>query len=212
MKELIILMSWHKEADPGKIAAFEENYSSFKTYNPGVEIITVMNYFTEPKRAWLSTDLVLFNWYINNHECYPARRYLLIEWDCWCDCKIEDYFSRVWDCNLVVPTVKYPERDDWYWFQTINQLPQESRVYATGISPLCAILISDEAMDAISKEINKPEYESLNSEIRFGTIATMLNYDPVVNPVYNRSIGWRFPSPFDNKIPGLHHPRKKITS
>lgn len=210
MKKLIILMSWHVEVDKEKVAAFEANRESFVRFNPDIEVITVMNAFSNSKQAWLSTDLSMFYWYIKNGIFQRSERYVLVEWDCWCDCSLEEYFGRVWDCNLVVPSIKYPERDDWYWFSTVNQLPEHARPYAVGITPFCGILISNEAMQAISHEIIKPEYVNLNSELRLGTIATMLNFDPIVNPVYTRSLGWRFSSPFDLKYKGLHHPRKYL--
>jgi hypothetical protein len=209
MKELIILICWHQEYDEEKILAFEKNRKSFVDYNPGIEIITVMNIMSDPKEAWLSTDLSVFNWYSNTGK--RAERYVIVEWDCWCDCDMRGYFSRVWDCDLVVPSIKYPERDDWVWFKTVHQLPDKARPFAVGVTPFCGILISETAMAAISQEIFKDGYRGLNSELRLGTIATMLDLDPIVNPVYNRSIGWRFVSPFDLKYKGLHHPRKKIT-
>jgi len=210
MKELIVLMAWHQESDQAKCHAFEENKRSFITHNPELDILTIMNPFSDQKEAWLGTDLAIFEWYQINRDKYVAKRYLIVEWDCWCDCNLTDYFSRVWDCDLVVPNIKYPERDDWYWFNTLAKLPASARLHATGITPLCGILLSKVAMDAIGQEILKPEYGGLNSELRLGTIATMLNYDPIVNPVYNRSLGWRATGLFDTKYKGLHHPRKKI--
>lgn len=209
MTDLKILICWHKESDLEKIRAFEENKQTFINFNPDIEIIILMNIMEDTKEAWLSSDLTVFNWYKNNSNS-RAKRYVIVEWDCWCDCSLNEYFAKVWDCDLVVPSVKYPERDDWVWFKTINQLPAFARPFAVGITPFCAILMSDLAMNSISTEILKIDYKGLNSELRLGTISTMLNFDPIVNPVYSRSIGWRFTSPYDLKYKGLHHPRKKI--
>lgn len=201
-------MCWHNEVDTDRMQAFEENRKTFKNFNPSVEIITLISPFTDKNTAWLSTDLTVFHWFKKYGSKKRAKRYLIVEWDCWCDCKIKDYYSRVWDCDLVVPNVKYPERDDWHWFSTANLLPNRAKPYLSGITPLCGILISRKAMLAISKEIMSPDYLGLNSELRLATIATMLNFDPIVNPAYNRALGWRHPSFFDTKYTGLHHPRK----
>lgn len=203
-------MAWHDETDNEKIAAFEENRKSFVSHNPDIDIITVYNPFGDNKQAWLSTDLSCFYWFRDNRGSHLSERYLIVEWDCWCDCDLKDYYNRVWDCDFVVPSVKYPERDDWYWFSTIQKLPIQARAYATGVTPFCGMLLSRYAMETILPEIIKPEYLPLNSELRLGTVATMLNIDPIVNPVYGRSLSWRSTALFDTKYPGLHHPRKKI--
>lgn len=210
MKELTILMGWHNEADTEKIRAYEENKASFTAYNPDIEIITVMNTIQDTRLAWLGTDLGMFEWYIRNGKTQASQRYLLVEWDCWCDCDLRTYFELVWDFDVVAPSVKYPERDHWDWFSTIRDLPPHARQFATGIVPFCGILLSDTAMEKISTEILKPVYRHLNSELRMATIATMLKMDPVVNPVCNRTINWREFIPFDRQYKGLHHPRKKL--
>lgn len=134
---------------------------------------------------------------------------MLVDWDCWCDCNLREYFSRVWNCDVVGPCIKYPERDDWVWFNSIYRLPPYARKYPTGIVPFCGILLSNKAMNMICQEILKPEYDGLNSELRMPTIATMLNLDPAPNPVCSRSITWRencnlFGSKYKGSV--LQHP------
>ncbi len=184
-------MGWYKETDPEKIQAFEENKKTFEAHNPDIEVVTVMNRFDDPMEAWMCCDLPMFQWYIENGKKQNSDRYLLVEWDCWCNCDIRQYFSKVWECDVVAPAIKYPERDDWIWFDTIPKLPVYSRKFATGVMPMCGMFLSDHAMNEISREIIKPEYGSLISELRVGTVATMLGLDPVMNPVCNRSISWK---------------------
>ncbi|WP_276089682.1 hypothetical protein [Pedobacter sp. JY14-1] len=207
MKELIILIAWHKESNEDRVHAFQENKKSFADHNPDVDIITVMTPF-EGMEAWLNTDLSCFKWYLENGHMHSAQRYLIVEWDCWCNCDMYAYYKRVWDCDIVVPGIKYPERDDWYWFSTIDKLPERVRKYTTGVVPFCGILLSNFAMKKVSQEILKPEYYGLNSELRFGTVATSLGLDPIVNPVCNRTISWSGISPLDSNYLGLHHPKK----
>lgn len=207
--EVIILIAWHQEADEKKIKAFEANKQTFIDHNPGVKIFTVISPFKDPRQAWLNTDLSLFRWYLNNKAAANSKRYVIVEWDCWCNCSVYDYFQKVWDDDLVVPSVKYPERDAWEWFFQIRNLPIPVRPYAVGITPMCGLLVSQRAFEAIGTESLKPEYYRLNSELRLGTIATMLNYDPIVNPVYSRSINWKTPL-FGLKYKGFHHPRKLL--
>lgn len=210
--ELTILMGWYKEHDPVKVEAFEENRQSFLSHNPDCQLLTVMNVFEDNEQAWLASDLPMFYWYLINGRKHNSKRYLLVEWDCWCDCDLKDYFKLVWDLDLVVPSVKYPERDEWYWFKHYSVLPNNLQKYATGIVPFCGILVSDYAMNKISQEIIKPDYLNLISELRLGTVATMLGIDPVPNPVCNRTITWKESNPFELKYKGLHHPRKRLIS
>ncbi|EDM37809.1 hypothetical protein PBAL39_15329 [Pedobacter sp. BAL39] len=208
--EIVVVIAWHDESDPEKIACFLENKRSFELHNPSTKIYVAKNPFLENDVAWLSSDLSIFTWYRLNRSSISSKRFLLIEWDCWCDVSLESYFSFAWDQDIVGPCVKYPERDDWYWFSKINDLPAPIRMYATGIVPFCGILVSEMAMNMICDEILKAEYAGLNSELRFATIATALGLDPVPNPVASRSLTWRKNIPFDHKYRGLHHPRKRL--
>jgi len=210
MSDLIVVMVWHEESDPEKIDAFHANLDSFKAHNPKIDIVVIKNIFCGGKAAWLGTDITFFNWYANHQQGSMAKRYLLVEWDCWCNCNLRDYYEKVFDENLVVPNVKYPERDDWFWFSSIGDLPPRARNHATGISPMCGILFSKHAMDIMVSEVLNQEYFGLNSEIRLGTIATMLGIDPIINPRYNRSIGWRTSHYPIRNYPGIHHPRKTL--
>lgn len=208
--DLTILMVWFKETNPDRIKCFEENRKSLIEYNPGVEVITIMNPFEKLKEAWLNTDLTIFLWYKENCDKIKSERFLLLEWDCWCDINLKEYFSNAWNFDVVAPSILYPERDDWYWFKSITKLPPATRLFATGIAPFCGILVSEKAMRAICKEILKPDYNGLIGELRFATIATMLGFDPVPNPVVSRAITWKLPVPFNQSYRGLHHPRKTL--
>jgi hypothetical protein len=212
MKELTILMGWYDEKDSRKRQAYEENRDSFMRHNPGIEVITVMNNFhgmeSNNQKAWLCSDVPMYNWYLKNGKANNSERYLLVEWDCWCDISIKDYYSCVWNKDLVAPSVQYIERDSWCWFESIKKLPEHSRKYATGVVPFCGILLSDHAMQSICPEIIKPEYMKVISELRLGTVATMLGIYPVPNPQPSRALGWKGTSNFDLTHKGLHHPRK----
>lgn len=209
MKDLTILMSWHFDSDQNRIRAYNRNRNSFLINNNDLQILTIPNRYKDKNKAWLSTDLNVFHWFIEQGNRVNSDRFLIVEWDCWCNCNLRAYYSRVWDCDVVGPCVYYPERDHWDWFNSINKLPIRARKYATGIVPLNGILLSKRAMVEISGEILKPEYNDLNSEIRLPTIASMLTMDPVVNPVSNRMITWRGINKVDTKRVGLYHPIKE---
>lgn len=211
-KELIILITWHHETDKRKIECFEENRRTIVEFNPGVEVITIMSPFQDNGIAWSSPDLTVFVWFQENKDKVQSKRFLILEWDCWCDMNLKEYFSKVWDLDVVASCVLYPERDSWHWFRTLYKMPFRSRLYATGVLPFCGILVSNRAMRAIGKEIVKPEYEGVISELRFATIATMLGFDPVPTPVCSRTITWKSSIPFNFNHKGLHHPRKVLTS
>ncbi|MGE9314221.1 hypothetical protein ACLOAU_21380 [Niabella sp. CJ426] len=211
IEELIILIAWYNTTNEDTISTFTANKQTFIDYNPGVKVFDVINPFIDSPIIGPSIDLAFFRWYLENKSDIFSKRFVLVGWDCWCDCSVNSYFSRVWDCDFVVPSVKYPERDTWHWFYQIRNLPIDVRQYAVGISPFCGIMMSDKAMSLIADEILKPVYQALHSELRLGTIATMLNLDPIVNPVYSRSIGWREPQ-FGQKYRGFHHPRKTLSS
>lgn len=210
MKELTVLIGWHHELDDNRIKVFEANRLSFQVNNPEVEVITIMNEIKDPKLAWLSTDIGMFEWYAKHSSQHRSKRYLLVEWDCWCNCDLQQYYQKVWDCDVVGPSVRYPGRDYWTWFRSIPKLPEDVRQFATGIVPFTGILLSDNAMKRIAAEILKPEYTELNSELRLATLAAFLGMEPVVNPVSNRSLTWIELNEFDPVIQGLYHPVKKI--
>ncbi|TDQ08443.1 hypothetical protein [Pedobacter metabolipauper] len=209
MKELTILMCWHDDPDPEKQQAYAINKNSFIHHNPESAIISIPNRFENKDKAWLSTDLNIFLWFVDEGYKIESERYLLVEWDCWCNCNLKDYYSRVWDCDVVGPSVFYPKRDYWNWFNAIPDLPLKARPYATGIVPFNGILLSGKAMESISKEILKAEFDNFNSEMRLATIASMLNMDPIVNPVCNRNITWKEVDYFDYSQQSLFHPVKK---
>ncbi len=208
--ELTVLITWHPEKDQKRVDCFEENKRTIEAYNPGVEIRTLFSPFGNSEEAWLSSDLTAFHWYNETKGELRSERYLIVEWDCWCNINLKDYYQRVWDCNIVAPCLLYPERDGWAWFNTIWKLPERARPFATGVVPFCGILVSANAMDAICDEILKEEYRGINSELRFPTVATMLGYHPVPNPVCSRIITWKSLSSFDGVLKGLHHPRKVL--
>ncbi|SMC61046.1 glycosyltransferase family 32 protein [Pedobacter nyackensis] len=211
--ELTILIAWHKENNKERLKCFEENKKTFENYNPNIEIVVIVSPFENSAEAWLSSDLSIFSWFNENSHRIDSERFLLLEWDCWCDISAKTYFEKTWDMDVVVPCVKYPERDSWLWFNKHGQLlPERARLYATGIVPFCGILVSNKAMRLISDEILKPDYKGLNSELRFATIATMLGFDPVPNPVCSRAITWKTIIPFDTRFKGIHHPRKSLVN
>jgi len=207
--DLVILIAWHTETSADRVTVFNANMVSFREYNPDIHIEVIINPFPDKREAWLSTDLSIFSWYRDNVNVVSAR-YLIVEWDCWCNCDLRDYYKKVWECDLVVPNVKYPEIDDWYWFSQVDHLPVHLRPFATGITPFCGVLVSDKAMRSICDVIFDAGFNGLNSELRFATIATMLNIHPIVNPVFNRTLGWRAPFPGSEQHVGLHHPRKEL--
>jgi|GEM_PF-361110 len=211
--ELTILIAWHKETDIERLKCFEENKRTFEQYHPDIEIVVIVSSFEDLTEAWLSSDLTIFSWFKENSHTINSERFLLLEWDCWCDINAKTYFEKTWDMDVVAPCVKYPERDPWPWFNNAGQLlPERARLYQTGIVPFCGILVSNKAMKSISEEILKPDYKGLNSELRFATIATMLGLDPVPNPVCSRSITWKPVIPFDTRFKGIHHPRKTLVN
>jgi hypothetical protein len=209
MRDLTILMCWHDDPEHEKQQAYLVNRSSFLNLNPDCPVITIHNRFENKNKAWLSSDLNIFLWYVEEGYKIQSERFLIVEWDCWCNCNLKEYYRRVWDCNVVGPSVFYPERDYWNWFRYIPNLPPEVRRYATGIVPFNGILLSRYAIEAISKEILKKEFDDLNSEMRLATIASMLNMDPVVNPVCNRNITWTEFDHLDLGQKSLYHPVKK---
>ncbi|TDQ08441.1 glycosyltransferase family 32 protein [Pedobacter metabolipauper] len=209
-RELTILVSWYDSKDQAEADCFEENMKTFRKHNPECEVVCVKSLLESSSESYSLMDVSLLQWYSANKDSLDAERFLLIDWACWCDVNVKEYYKGVWNADVAGPSVKYPERDSWYWFETIDQLPVQSRLYATGILPFCGILVSERAMDDISSEIWKPDYLNLESELRFATVATMMGFDPVPIPVCSRSLNWNENLPFDGRHPGLHYPRKRM--
>jgi mannosyltransferase OCH1-like enzyme len=209
-KELTILILCYQSKDPDEINCFEQNIQSFRTHNPQYEIFCVKSAIENYSVSYSYMDIILSEWYRIHKTSIESKRFLLINWACWCDVDINEHYKGVWDADVAGPSVLYPERDSWHWFNTNTELPVRARLYATGILPFCGILVSDRAMNEISSEICKPDFLNLESELRFATVATMLGYNPVPIPVCSRSLNWNENLPFSNMQKGLHFPRKKI--
>ena len=105
------------------------NLQSFRQWNPDATIVTMSGgdplpggYSIQNFPDWIerwrkqtakpglrarSTDLLVYAWYQNRWE--DCEKWLLVEWDTFCACPVEEYFGKLMDRELVASSVHFPE-------------------------------------------------------------------------------------------------------
>ncbi len=223
--ETIGIVFLHHEID--EVTA--NHLQSFRDWNPDAKIVTVsasepfpggysIHDFPAHAERWerhtsehgleaKSADLLLYAWYENRHE--HCDRWVIVEWDAFCGMAVEDFFGLVWDFDLVVPTVRWRNRDpDWYWFSTVQTMPPDLQQFAVGITPFCFIFARDTVLHAICQKIPWEQLGKCNGELRFGTLAYACGFVPITNPLASWNIGW-LPLPESTSVhTGMWHPVK----
>ena len=215
-KEIGVIFATHRMCE-----TTNKNFESFKESNPDAEVILVNtsspplsfgdNFDTndfwvtlnssDENLKWSNSDALYYEYYRRrNVNC---KRWLLAEWDLFCNGDLREFFGPLWDNPFVSSDIHLPG-DGWYWFKDVENLPKEAQKFAAGISPLTGTLISDECMEKIVRESWWVRYPVF-CELRIATLARMAGYEPVSNP-NGQGVRWR-PRPVILG-PGLWHPMK----
>jgi len=127
-------------------------------------------------RCWANVDAVYYEFYRRREV--NCRRWLLAEWDVFCNGDIRDFFGSLWGEDFVVIDIPKP---GWHWFKDVKLLPENLRQKAFGMSPLACSLLSDEAMEKIvlgSWWIDRTVF----CELRIATIANAAGVKITPNP------------------------------
>lgn len=156
----------------------------------------------DSKLSWYNLDALYYEYYRRRND--NCKRWLLAEWDVFCNGSIKDYFGSLWDAPFVSTDI-HEKGSGWFWFCDTDKMPNDVRKFATGLSPLAGTLISDAALEKIvlnSWWIDRPVF----CELRLGTIARFSGVEMFPNPNGRGKVIWRPKPIIEGK--GLWHPMK----
>lgn len=223
----IVILFLHHRLDSVTL----NNFDSFRKWNPNVPIVPIsggermaggvavedLPEFQRLCRHYEGTewmhrsglDVMLADWY--RRRKIHAKRWFLVEWDGWCGMPVNKFLGEVWDADVVVSSVRWPNREpEWYWFRQIQRLPPEYRAYLVGMVPTCFTMLSDRAFRAISDRLKGDVLGHIIYEIRIPTLAHAAGFPPVVNPRAGWNVSWKEIPEGTQLSSNLWHPIKWI--
>lgn len=154
--------------------------------------------FWDCSNPWASIDTQIYKWAKSSHFI-EAKRYIIAEWDCLLIGSLQEFYGELWNTSVVCNFLKRRGPDKWFWFKEKGNI---------GVVPLAGILLSNEALKAISKEVEKPEYKTRFCEGRLGSAAFNLGFEIKELRKEGFLHGSRAGKPFPNEE-GLYHPIKE---
>jgi len=212
-----------------------KNYETIKKHNPDKVIFTVgfenhnliegshvvsrkeiypnnniLNKTCE-KEYWSEADLLIYDFYLK----YPnLPTYLIIEWDTYCNCSLENFYGDALKMsNFSHDVVKKENLEYWYWY---TQLSDSQKLIPDigGVKPTSGLFFTRSVLSSMVKlMINNPrQYDNMFSELRLGTLLQQSGY--ILNKPFLNSesyINWNIDSIiFDPSKSGYYHPIKTI--
>lgn len=184
--EIGVLFTYHRTCDVAR-----KNLSSFSESNPKAKVVPICsmgkrlpvgfslldnafwNQLTglDPKMCWRNTDATYYEYYRRrNLNC---KRWLLVEWDIFCNGDLEKFFGDFWDKPLVSTKIA---GSGWCWFREAHAMPPEAQKFASGCAPLAGTLVSDECMEKIVLGSWWAE-NTVFCELRIATLAKMAGFE-----------------------------------
>jgi len=212
--KLCILFLYHKCDDLTR-----NHLNSLTLSNPDAVIIPLTNAVTEhlpntvdvasfqsrwpTSNHWRNIDTTIYNWFLN--RTIDAEKYLFIEYDCFCNVNLIDYYKEVWDSDVAgVDFFSIKKNPGWNWFREneLDKLTDTERPHASGIAPFVCTLFSHNALEQTITNTNNAD---IFCELRLGTTVRKLNLKFKRLPLLKRStISWH-PYPWQINRPGLFH-------
>ena len=148
-------------------------------------------------------DVIVYKWFA--HRTFDAEKYVFIEYDCFCNVSLIDYYKEVWDSDVAgVDFFSIRENPKWRWFidPSFGRLPLAERPQASGITPFTCALFSHSALERVVAQVSR---ESIFSELRMGSAVRMLGLKFKRLPLLKRAtISWHV-YPWQINRPGLFH-------
>ena len=128
---------------------------------------------------WRNADLPLYLAYDSIQKEVSAKRYILLEWDCYCNIDLSEFYREVWDADLAARHVIDPDEEpEWGHFDSkySQDCPSKAQNCLLGVAPLAGILLSYHALSRICDELkNDISWRNTFCELRVATIAKMLD-------------------------------------
>ena len=128
---------------------------------------------------WLNADLPLYLAYDKTRKKIPSKRYVFVEWDCYCNVNLRDFYKEVWQADLggrhFFEQAKEPEWDNFI-FNSRRSCPPVAKEHMVGVAPLAGILLSERALSLICQELKKNHaWVNTFCELRVGAIVSQNN-------------------------------------
>ena len=112
---------------------------------------------------WRSCDTMIYRWFA--HRTCDAKRYVVLEYDCWCDVDLVEFYAEYADADVV--TSHYDVGDKpWAWFVERDRLGPEDRPFAAGVSPIAGTMFTHAALEQVCAMASR---EDVYCELRLGT-------------------------------------------
>ena len=164
------------------------------------------------RRLWTQSDVLMYDFIYHND--LPHNKYLVIEWDTYCNCSIEEFYTEALNKETFGHIVHDPVEDDWCWYRGLTQEQKNSLSFFGGYTPSSGLLLSKEVLIKINQLIlSTPRlYDNIFSELRLGSLIKIAGY-PLETPFYNAKnfINWsRDKIIFDKTKNGYYHPVKTL--
>ena len=217
MSELCCLFLHHLPLDTG---ATLKHHQEAQKHCPTVVPLSFQTVKVS-KEGWRGAyyvDILVYEWFRQtqpNHE-----RYFLMEYDTEMTMPPKEFYCGEWDKPIVGSVIIHPLSDapvtlnyptkqrDWGWFWIWLKTELGEAEYAKlkpnlrGITPISGILLSHEALSAMTKLFfDTPWMSGVFCECRIGTLAKLAGYEPVSGTT-SKNIWCDFVSP---NGPGIWH-------
>lgn len=167
----------------------------------------------EPKFVyWTQADLLIYDFVYHNELIHD--KYLIFEWDTYCNCSIEEFYGEALNKNTFAHTVHNPVFERWTWYEQLSAEQRSKFDALGGYTPMSGLLFSKELLLKMKQHIldNPRRYDNVFSELRIASIAKTLGaYLDIPFPNAEKFMNWE-PQLiiFDKNKAGYYHPIKDI--
>ena len=164
------------------------------------------------RKQWTQADLLMYDFIYHND--LPHDKYLIIEWDTYCNCSIEEFYGEALDKETFGHTVHNPVEEDWNWYRDLTQEQKDSLPFFGGYTPTSGLLMSKTILTKINQLIldNPRKYDNMFSELRLGSLIRIAGYS-LDTPFENSEnfMNWNGGKIiFDKTKNGYYHPVKTV--
>lgn len=164
------------------------------------------------RKQWTQADLLMYDFIYHND--LPHDKYLIIEWDTYCNCSIEEFYGEALDKETFGHTVHNPVEEDWNWYRDLTQEQKDSLPFFGGYTPTSGLLISKTILTKINQLIlgSPRKYDNMFSELRLGSLIRIAGYS-LDTPFENSEnfMNWNDGKIiFDKTKNGYYHPVKTV--
>ncbi len=147
----------------------------------------------EPRWIWRNADLSAYMWILWPSRPVQAKRWVIFEWDMYCNVRLADFYAGTWDAPVVSTFQQFPDKNpDFYYFNDAEKqrLPESLKPHLMATNPWAGMMFSDAALKGIANRVRELRFRNGFCELRVGTVARSLGFMPVpnANPLASRTL------------------------